>query len=524
MEQRSPGDAESEASVDVESGESKCSCKCGVCEAGRSSNEPPCHVCDEGDGGWWRECPCIECWGGTSRNDRCGCGGPGSCVNGQWFDPGQECSDGNTVAWDGCTVGWATERQVNSFSMGRQEAPRVEALRGGGFVVVWTSRPWAASDLAQDGDDCGVVGRVFDGNGVPKGNEFVVNTVVEGWQWSPAVAAFPDGSFLVAWVGPYSEEPGADLWDWAILGQAFSGDGSKLGKEVPLAVALEANAWQPALEELGPANAAFAWTYGNLECCNGAVAYGGALFGGVVSAAGEGISSFAEPNPCGDGSDGYGPDKSPGLVPLAGGAFLETWIRVQGKCPYGPQHEEVLARKRSSQGLPVGEVFSLSGPSQEIHSFGTVPFSDGSFVACWVSHPLGAAEELATLKVQRFSGEGGVIGFELAPDNTGKPVGECSVASWPSGAFAVAWTRADSDCHTAVYVRGFGPAGGAVGEETQVSRYRLQTHSAVQIARLEGGNIVVAWQQHANAAQHVACEHAQDGDESGIFVRQLPGY
>jgi hypothetical protein len=181
MEQRSPGDAESEASVDVESGESKCSCKCGVCEAGRSSNEPPCHVCDEGDGGWWRECPCIECWGGTSRNDRCGCGGPGSCVNGQWFDPGQECSDGNTVAWDGCTVGWATERQVNSFSMGRQEAPRVEALRGGGFVVVWTSRPWAASDLAQDGDDCGVVGRVFDGNGVPKGNEFVVNTVVEGW-------------------------------------------------------------------------------------------------------------------------------------------------------------------------------------------------------------------------------------------------------------------------------------------------------------------------------------------------------
>lgn len=91
-------------------------------------------------------------------------------------------------------AGSQNERQVNERSMGDQYGPVVAGLPNGGAVVVWTG-------LYLDGDGAGVMGRLF-GPGPdhsPVGEELVVNTYWQSEQEFPAVAAAPDGRFVVAW-------------------------------------------------------------------------------------------------------------------------------------------------------------------------------------------------------------------------------------------------------------------------------------------------------------------------------------
>ena len=73
-----------------------------------------------------------------------------------------------------------------------QYAPSVAVVRGGGFVAVWESN-------GQDGSQTGVFGQRFDSLGQPVGPEFACNVYRPSYQSRPAVAARPDGKFVVVW-------------------------------------------------------------------------------------------------------------------------------------------------------------------------------------------------------------------------------------------------------------------------------------------------------------------------------------
>jgi len=62
----------------------------------------------------------------------------------------------------------------------------------GNFIVVW--------DADQvDGAGTGVLGRLFDPEGVPQGPPFQINVTRSGSQGHPAVAFGRDDHFLVVW-------------------------------------------------------------------------------------------------------------------------------------------------------------------------------------------------------------------------------------------------------------------------------------------------------------------------------------
>src|SRR5688572_24029587 len=65
------------------------------------------------------------------------------------------------------------EFQVPIASSGQSIGSVAMAPRGNSFVVAWTSN-------SHDGNDLGVVARLFDSNGVPQAQEFVVNTYTTG--------------------------------------------------------------------------------------------------------------------------------------------------------------------------------------------------------------------------------------------------------------------------------------------------------------------------------------------------------
>lgn len=82
----------------------------------------------------------------------------------------------------------------------------------------------------QDGDGDGVFGQRFASNGQPVGPEFQVNTYTTGEQFPASVACDRDGNFLVTWLsgGADSRIPDGINHYWA---QLFDADGEPVGSE-----------------------------------------------------------------------------------------------------------------------------------------------------------------------------------------------------------------------------------------------------------------------------------------------------
>ena len=86
------------------------------------------------------------------------------------------------------------EFRVNSYTTGYQYYPDVAVDASGRFVVVWGSRNFA-------GGRDGIFARTFEADGTPSGAEFQVNTTT-GIGVHPSVAWSPAGGFVVAWTLP----------------------------------------------------------------------------------------------------------------------------------------------------------------------------------------------------------------------------------------------------------------------------------------------------------------------------------
>jgi hypothetical protein len=140
----------------------------------------------------------------TGAHVTCAAGG-GFAV--AWTSFGQD-GDGHGVearryASDGTPLG--PEFQVNSSSAGHQYAHDIEGPGDGSFVVVGLSQ-----DI--DGDPWGVAARGFDTDGVPTGPSFRVNTHTADTQNFAAVAAAPDGGFVVVWHAYPQDGDGAGIY------------------------------------------------------------------------------------------------------------------------------------------------------------------------------------------------------------------------------------------------------------------------------------------------------------------------
>jgi cysteine-rich repeat protein len=95
-----------------------------------------------------------------------------------------------------------------------QQSPRLAALAGGGLVVAWIDGP-------DDGPRTLLLQR-YASDRTPLGTPFAADDVAAaGSPDRPAVAAFPDGSFIVAW-----DELGLDGSQEGVYARRFGADGS----------------------------------------------------------------------------------------------------------------------------------------------------------------------------------------------------------------------------------------------------------------------------------------------------------
>lgn len=101
--------------------------------------------------------------------------------------------------------------RVNSTTRGNQSTPTVDIDAEGNFIIAWTS------DRNSNDDGSGIFAQRFDPVGGRIGEEFRINSTTQDDQTAPAIAAQPNGNFIVSW---QSETPrrNAELGDGDGLG------------------------------------------------------------------------------------------------------------------------------------------------------------------------------------------------------------------------------------------------------------------------------------------------------------------
>jgi hypothetical protein len=98
---------------------------------------------------------------------------------------------------------------VNVTTSGFQQGPSVALDPFGNFAVVWQSD-------GQDGSSTGIFARIFDGGGLPVGDELQVNTWTTGSQSRPEIVSPAAGDFVVVWHSYLQDGSG-----YGVFGQRF---------------------------------------------------------------------------------------------------------------------------------------------------------------------------------------------------------------------------------------------------------------------------------------------------------------
>jgi hypothetical protein len=117
-------------------------------------------------------------------------------------------------------TGNGNQFQVNTVIAGFQSKPKVAALEGGGFVVVWHSD----ASLGNDDSGTSIQARIYDTSWQPVGPEFQVNNEIMGFQYDADVAALSGNRFIVVWTD-------APISDADIAARIFGGDGTPQGDQ-----------------------------------------------------------------------------------------------------------------------------------------------------------------------------------------------------------------------------------------------------------------------------------------------------
>lgn len=135
---------------------------------------------------------------------------------------------------------------VNATFEYRQENPSIASLDDGGFVIVWNGE-------AHSSHNPGLYAQRFDAMGNHVGKEQVFDA--GGNPWTPSVASLPDGGYYIAW----ASNPVFPYGDWDIQAQQFNSQGEPVGDQRLLNQFVGENQRAPQLTPLADGGIGVAW-------------------------------------------------------------------------------------------------------------------------------------------------------------------------------------------------------------------------------------------------------------------------
>lgn len=383
----------------------------------------------------------------------------------------------------------AGDRLVNTLTTGHQTETTIAALEGGGYVVIF--QEYSGRDIKA---------RIYDENGVPAGDVFLVNTFQTGTQNDATVASLKDGGFIVTY-----SSAGFDAGRTAVAAQRFDALGNKVGDEFVAG-------------DSGLTSSRGSPTVSGLE--------DGGFVIGYVDDVGHNYVATQRYNADGtkNGSTlfhsvnySYG---EPAITGLKGGGYVVT---EQGYYDAGETGYGIIGYVVDAAGNQIKGPFAFGSTAGFSEGNSAVAaLEDGGFVAVWESN--GQDGDSYGIIARLFSADGTPRGNDfvvntVTADSQYRP----SVAGLPGGGFIVDWTSQGQDGDSAsqanVYAQVFKGDGAKVGDPFRINAtitggqtFQGYNGSSIPhnptVAVLSDGTVAFSW------------FGAGPGDSSGIFTRR----
>lgn len=255
------------------------------------------------------------------------------------------------------------EVAVNQTRAGTQWAPEVGVAADGSFVVVW-----------EDEQEGRVRARRYQSDGKPRGGELRVSRRGDRQQSAPALAVYPDGSFVVVW--NRVPDGGRRV---EVYASRFGADGQPLGQPRLVGFAGQDSAYERASVTTLPDGDFFvAWsledggTYWNDGDIPSRDIYGRRFTrGGVL--VGERVTL---------NGDSFGDQSLPQCAVSRGEELVCTWQGGLGEGSFG----DAFLRRFDLDGLPLGEELQVNPPATEFKpqlSPNLAVNEDGAVLVVW---------------------------------------------------------------------------------------------------------------------------------------------
>jgi hypothetical protein len=344
------------------------------------------------------------------------------------------------------------EFRVNSHTTGNQSSPSVAMAADGNFVVAWMS-------AGQDGSGGGIFAQRYDGDGLPQGGEFPVNSQTSGEQSLPTVAMDGNGDFVIAW-----ESYGQDQSGLGIFAQRYDAAGAPQGTEVPVNSYVTADQSDPAVAMAADGSFVVTWQ----SSFQDGSSWG--IYGQRFDATGSPAGGEFRAN---DYTPSY--QIAPSVAMAADGGFVVAWSSVFQDASF----DGVFARRYDSAGTPQGIEFQVNTFSAGQQNASSVAMNaGGDFLVAWQSDAqdgsgYGIYAQCYTPAALRKGSE-----FRVHSETSGAQVLP-AVALDAAGDVVAAWHSYGQDgSGTGVYARRFRAAAGVVGRHLFYNQSKFDGGSA----------------------------------------------
>jgi len=466
-----------------------------------------------------------------------------------WDGPRPQDTDGGVVMrlFDPQGRAFTADRLVNQYTTSYQDTPAVAPLEDGGFVVVWES--WSQP---QDTSSGSVMARLFEADGSPRTDEFLVNVATAndqedpdvvglvgggfvvawehyvdstaldeiglrrfaadgtplsavdeianatatGYQDEPSLAALPDGGFVVAWDDSRDSTYGIDIY-----ARSFAADGSQRTPETLVNTIRDGAQRRPMVKALPTGSFRVVWYSANAW----SEVSGNDIASRTFDASGDAVEDADVLLNQVVASE----QSSPDLAMLPDGRALVAYLSV-GET--GGSSYDIAGRWLDAAGRPSGDSFLVNRNTFNSQFLPAVwAWPDGRVAAVWRDLSIDGDSYGVALAVLNAPEAIALTDDLLLNDDTTRSQRYSATAGRSDGSFVAAWQSwlGDGDLDS-VRVRCFTDGATPVGPDFQINTWTTSYQQYPDVALTSDGGAVVAWESHS-----------ADGSIYGIRARML---